>query len=96
MRICINFRKKGQIEASTVCVEPEELLYGKNIKDALRRLGVTPDNFVRGSVYVTDKDENIQLSFPFNNYEEFEREAWYIRQKLRKKSKKRRQAEFKF
>lgn len=87
MRICINFMKRGQIEPSTMCIEPEELLYGKNIKDALRRLGVTPNNFVEGIVYVTDKDENLELSFPFNDYDDFEKEAWYIRQKLKKKER---------
>ncbi len=87
MWICVDYVKRGEIEASTKCVPPEKLLYGKNVRDALRKLGVTPNNFVKGRVLVHDEESDLKLSFPYHDYDEFERAAWYIRLRLIKEKK---------
>jgi len=86
MRICVSL-DKGGIEPITNCFDPEMLLKGRNIKDALKKLGITPKDFVHGTIIIHDKEEDIDVRIPLREYSEFERYAWYIRQKLRQKEK---------
>lgn len=64
------------------------LTKGANIKEALKVMKITRKNFARGIISVTDLETGLKLSFSFENYDNFERMLWYIRQKLKKERKK--------
>lgn len=66
-----------------ICIN--DLLKGRNIKEALERMGITEKNFSRAILKVTDKDTKIKLKFVFKNYEEFVKYMWYIRVRLKKR-----------
>ena len=65
------------------------LLVGERIYDALNVLGVQKSRFVRGFVEVTDSESGITIKQNFKNFEDFVNMLWYLRQKMRKKSKSR-------
>ena len=72
---------RGEPDPSGFPIEVEDLTYGKNIKEALDRLGITEKNFVRATF-----KENL-LSFPTTDYQTFVNVCWGIRQKLLRKQK---------
>ena len=67
----------------------QSLLVGDSIHDALNALGIQKSRFVRGFVEVTDSETGITVKQNFKNFEDFVNTLWYIRQKMRKMSKKR-------
>ncbi len=61
-----------------------DLIAGKNIKEALKKLNITEDNFIRAHITIIDKETNIKLSFTYDRYDRFLDLMWYIRNKLKK------------
>jgi len=87
MKICVSKQNKHEIEPTTVCFEPEELTHGKNIKDAIHRLGIREDNYINGKIIIKDAETGVQLSFPIKSFDDFLNITWHIRQKFRRKRK---------
>jgi len=79
---------KGSIESIYREIDTSKILKGKNIDEALKRLRINESNFIQGFVEVTDKETEITLKFPQNDFKNFIKTLWYVRQKLLKSTQK--------
>jgi len=78
VRIGVHLHLKSNSEPTFREVDPEDLLEGSDIKEALNKLGITENNFVQGFF-----EENL-LKVSFKSYDDFLNTAWYVRQRLHK------------